>query len=225
MTKTVLVVAAHPDDEILGVGGTLARHVHEGDDVHIVIMAEGATSRVATSQGADEVESLRGAARRAGQVIGAHPPLFAGFPDNRMDGVDFLDIVKWLEDAVAELRPTVVYTHHHGDLNVDHGLVYGAVLTAFRPLPQRLTPAIYTFETPSSTEWGRASQPFIAQHYVNVTDTLNIKKEALAHYAMELRAFPHPRSLEAVEILAKWRGAESGMIAAEAFGVVRTLWA
>lgn len=223
MTKTVFVVAAHPDDEILGVGGTLARHVRDGDTVHMVIMAEGATSR--TEQGQGDVEALRQAARNAAEAIGAQPPLFAGFADNRMDGVDFLDVAQWLEQALGELHPDVVYTHHHGDLNVDHGVVHNAVLTAFRPLPGQAAPAIYTFETPSSTEWGRKSEPFLAQHYVNIADTLETKKAALAHYAMEMRAFPHPRSIEAIEALAKWRGAEAGMAAAEAFGVVRTQWA
>ncbi|PCI42454.1 MAG: GlcNAc-PI de-N-acetylase [Rhodospirillaceae bacterium] len=226
MAETVFVIAAHPDDEILGVGGTLARHARDGDDVHVFILAEGATSRLAErdlGQSSGELSSLRMASIEAAKTIGSSTPHFADFPDNRMDSVDFLDIVKWLEAAIGDVRPTIVYTHHYGDLNVDHGLVHQAVLTAFRPLPDQPTPSIYTFETPSSTEWGVRSQPFVAQHYVNIADTLDVKMAALAHYEMEMRAFPHPRSIEAIEALAKWRGAEIGVPAGEAFGVVRTI--
>lgn len=231
MRRNVLVVAAHPDDEILGVGATAARHADEGDEVHVLILAEGATSRGPLGAGARdarahaaELDALRAAAGAAAEVLGTRPPRFAGLPDNRMDSLDLLDVVKAVEAVVAEVRPSVVYTHHGGDLNVDHLVTHRAVLTACRPLPGGGGPeAVYTFETLSSTEWGSPDQEvaFRPTRHVEVSAQLARKLDALRCYAGEMRPFPHARSIEAVEALARLRGAQSGLPAAEAFGVVR----
>lgn len=222
--NTVLVVAAHPDDEILGCGATLARHAAAGDDVHILIVAEGATSRDAARSAdtrAPEIDALREAATEAAVRIGARPPSFGGLPDNRLDGVDLLDIVKLIERRISECNPAVVYTHHGGDLNIDHRRVHDAVLTACRPLPGVGARAVYAFETPSSTEWADETLPaFRPTRFVDVTGTLETKLAALDAYESEMRVFPHPRSAEAVRSLARWRGASAGVDAAEAFAVV-----
>lgn len=221
MTERILVVAAHPDDEILGIGGTAARHADEGADVHVLIVAEGATSR--NPDATEELHHLRQAAAAAAAILGTRPPRFAGLPDNRMDSLDLLDIVKRVEEVVDDVRPRLVYTHHGGDLNVDHVLTHRAVLTACRPLPGSTVDGIFTFETVSSTEWApEAAAQFHPQHFVDVTDTLERKLEALRAYDMEMRPFPHARSLRAVDAVARARGASVGMEAAEAFGVVRT---
>jgi LmbE family N-acetylglucosaminyl deacetylase len=212
-------VAAHPDDEVLGVGGTIARHAAEGDRVDIVICAEGLTSRAPAA--ADALEELRNCARRAAGVLGAREPRFLGFPDNRMDSLTRLDVVKRVEEAVADFEPDVVYTHCPADRNIDHGVVFDAVATACRPLPASRVRAIYCFETLSSTEWGEPVG-FAPVHFIDINQTLETKVAALECYASEMRSFPHPRSYEAVRHLARWRGSSAGFTAAEAFALWRS---
>lgn len=225
MTETILVIAAHPDDEILGLGATIARHADDGDAVHTIIAAEGSTSRSLqrdTASHAKQLGHLHEAAMTAARILGSHPPRMLNFPDNRLDSLDFLDIVKPIEAIVSELRPNIVYTHHAGDLNIDHRILYEAVLTACRPLPGASIRAIYTFETASSTEWS-PSQPFIPNHYVDAQRTWDRKIAALEAYATEMRPAPHARSVEAIEALAVWRGASVGLGKAEAFQTVRQI--
>jgi LmbE family N-acetylglucosaminyl deacetylase len=225
--ERVLIIAAHPDDEVLGVGGTAIRHAKAGDQVRALIVAEGATSRqkkrpVKNARG--EVEALRAAAKAAARVMGCLPPLFAGLPDNRLDSIDLLDVVKEVEKIIAQVKPTIIYTHHCGDLNIDHGIVARAVHTAARPLPGSEVQAIYAFETVSSTEWhARGDAVFDPNHFVDISPFLAQKLAALKCYKTEMRDFPHPRSLDAVEALAQWRGATVGMRAAEAFDIVRQI--
>lgn len=223
MTQTVLAIAAHPDDDILGLGATLARHAEAGDHVHIVIAAEGSTSRSDkrdVASHAPALEHLRKAAAAAAKALGCKPPRMLGLPDNRMDSCDLLDIVKLLETIVSEVKPTVVYTHHAGDLNIDHRVLYEATLTACRPLPGSTVRAIYTFETVSSTEWS-PSQHFAPNHFVNASATWQKKMDALRAYDVEMRRPPHPRSYEIVETLATWRGSTVGLDKAEAFQTIR----
>ncbi|MGD0026259.1 MAG: PIG-L deacetylase family protein [Xanthobacteraceae bacterium] len=226
MTDRVLVVASHPDDEILGVGGTLARHAAEGATVDVLIMAEGATSRDVKrdpAARAGELSALQDAARRAATILGLRPPRFGGLPDNRMDSLDLLDVIKLVEAMVAELRPNVVYTHHAHDLNIDHRITHEAVLTACRPLPGSGVSAIYAYETVSSTEWAVAGGGFQPNHFVDVTAQLDRKIEALGVYTTEMRPAPHARSIEAVRALARVRGSSVGVEAAEAFAVIRQI--
>jgi len=142
-----------------------------------------------------------------------------------MDTVGFLEIVKAIEAAVKRLKPNVIYTHHANDLNIDHAIVHRAVLTACRPLPGSSVRSIYAFETLSSTEWepaglGRQFQP---TRFVDISNSLDAKMGAMRAYGEEMRPFPHPRSPEAIEALARFRGAQSGLLAAEAFVVVREI--
>lgn len=216
----VLVVAAHPDDEILGCGGTIARHAANGDAVHILIVAEGATSRPKGSK--EDVKRLAEAADRAAKAIGAKPPRFLGMPDNRLDTVALLNVIQPIEDVVRMVVPGTVYTHHGSDLNVDHRIVHQAVVTACRPLPGSPVRRICGFETLSSSEWSTASMgpAFNPSHFVGISDFLAAKTAALECYATELRPFPHPRSIEAVTALARVRGSRAGLTAAEAFEVI-----
>lgn len=227
--KTVLVIAAHPDDEVLGCGGTMARHAEMGDDVYTVILAEGLTSRKKERNRDlhnEEFNILHSAAQKANDILGVKQLKLLDFPDNRMDSLDRLDIVKVLEELINEIKPNIIYTHHIGDVNIDHRRIHEAVLTAVRPIPgNHYVEELLYFETASSTEWMTAgSAPaFMPNWYVDIEKTLNLKLEALEAYAYEMREWPHARSIKALDYLAKWRGANIGVGAAEAFMLGRKI--
>lgn len=219
----MLVVAAHPDDECLGCGASLARFAAEGWVVQPLILGEGLTSRPGGAT-AEELERLKGECRRACSVLGIREPLFGGLPDNRFDTVPFLDVVQTIESHLRAFEPDRVLTHHGGDLNVDHALTCRAVLTATRPLPGCRTREIWAFETPSSTEWFFGSgHAFEADTFVDVTGTLHLKLAAMECYGGEMRAFPHPRSCRALESYAQRWGTVAGLEVAEAFRLLRRL--
>lgn len=229
MNDIVLVIAAHPDDEVLGCGGTIARHAAEGCAVHILIMAEGLTSRDQTRDAKarqSELTALAQTAHQAGNVLGAVSVELLAFPDNRMDSLPLLDVVKEVEARLEKLHPCVVYTHHAGDLNIDHQITHRAVVTACRPYLGQPVRTLLFFEVPSSTDWQvpGIEAPFTPNWFVDISGTsdggrpfLARKRQALEMYADEMRPYPHARSLEAVEYLAKRRGASVGRDAAEAF--------
>lgn len=222
----VLVVAAHPDDEVLGCGGTIAGLAAQGHEVHVHILAEGATSRWAEREAADPsaVEALGGEAVRAGEILGAADVVLHGMPDNRLDTVPLLDVVKVIEAAVQLAKPEVVYTHHGGDLNIDHAIVHRAVLTATRPLGATPVRDVLAFEAPSSTEWSfQRFGAFNPNVFVDICDTLDLKLRAMACYESEGRAFPHPRSAEALVAIANRWGSVAGCRSAEAFELVRSI--
>lgn len=225
MSQTVLAIVAHPDDEVLGCGGTLAKHAHSGDDVYAVILAEGITSRQDHRNVRDvvnELATLRDASREAAKLLGLRKVLHASLPDNRMDSVDFLDIVKCVEQFIKDLCPSIVYTHASTDLNIDHQLTARAVLTACRPLPSHPVHTLLEFETPSSTEWQAPNcNNFQPNWFVDIADYLPQKLAALVAYEQEMRPFPHPRSYEAIKHLAAWRGTCVGIAAAESFRLIR----
>jgi LmbE family N-acetylglucosaminyl deacetylase len=225
--SSVLVVAAHPDDEILGCGGTMTRLAREGHQVRIAILAEGMSSRYAHREDADprQLQHLHARAQQAADKVGAKEVVLCKLPDNRLDTVPLLEVVKQVEELVARFRPEVIYTHHPGDLNVDHGVVHRAVLTATRPVPGQCVKEIYAFEIPSSTEWAfqRLEPLFRPSVFVDITETLETKIEALACYDTETRKFPHPRSAEALRAIAKRWGSVVGLPAVEAFELIRSV--
>ena len=226
--KTILVCAAHPDDELLGCAGTLLRHVEAGDKVIIVIMTEGESSRYegTTNNRIKKAQSkLRQAAIDAHRELGAKESVFFNNPDNQMDSVPLLEIVKQLEPIIKTHQPDVIYTHHSGDVNIDHFVTCKAVITAARPLPDQSVTEIYAFETLSSTEWQPPSlgSTFEPNRFVDISEYLKKKIEILRFYDTEMREFPHPRSYAAVEHLARWRGSSAGLAAAEAFITLRKI--
>jgi len=217
-----MVVAAHPDDEMLGCGGTMAKHTRRGDRVHILILSEGQTSRSfsrATKRNQASLRKLADAARNAAHIVGATSIKLLGLPDNRLDSLELLDIVKPIEAFIQAHHPNIVYTHHAGDLNIDHQIAHAAVLTACRPQPGHPVRSLRFFEVPSSTEWQTpdSGHAFAPNWFMNISETLATKQQALAAYAAEIRPWPHPRSYRAIEALARWRGATVGVEAAEAF--------
>jgi LmbE family N-acetylglucosaminyl deacetylase len=223
----ILIIAAHPDDEVLGAGGTIARMVKEHHEVYIAIMGEGITSRYQLRENAevDRVESLHKQCREAAKILGSNEIFFYNLPDNRFDTVPLLDIVKIVEDLIERISPNVIYTHHGGDLNMDHTILNRAVITATRPIKKQQVKEIYAFEVPSSTEWAfNCTEPnFRPNIFVDISNTLAIKIKALSCYESEVRAFPHPRSTEALQAIAKRWGSVVGHEAAEAFELMRAI--
>jgi LmbE family N-acetylglucosaminyl deacetylase len=220
----VLVVAAHPDDEVLGCGGAMVAHSRAGDSVHTLILATGIASRGGVNR-EQQLSSLRSAAHEANRGLGVASIKLCDFPDNQMDTVPLLDIIKIVEDHVTSCSAQMVYTHHAGDLNLDHRIVHDAVLTACRPIPGHSCKSILFFEVVSSTEWqpfGNAGA-FVPNWFLDAKYTLDAKLKALQVYASEMRPWPHARSIQAVEHLARWRGASVGLEAAEAFVLGRRI--
>jgi LmbE family N-acetylglucosaminyl deacetylase len=223
----VLVIAAHPDDEVLGCGATAARLAQEQHEIHFAIFGEGITSRHSRRSDADESQlaELHRQARAAAAKLGVQSLVLHKFPDNRLDTIPLLEVVKVVEELVDRMKPEVIYTHHPGDLNVDHGVIHRAVLTATRPMVGQPVREIYAFEVPSSTEWAFGSlQPvFRPNVFVDVSATLDTKIAAMACYETETREFPHPRSAEALRAVAMRWGSVAGCHAAEAFELVRSV--
>jgi LmbE family N-acetylglucosaminyl deacetylase len=225
LPSPLLVVAAHPDDEALGCGGTMAKAAAAGVSVHTLFFTNGVGARDArngtdTPSLADERAS---AAHRALRRLGAGHCDLLDFPDNRLDTVALLDLAQQVEAVVERVRPAMILTHHADDLNVDHRCVHEAVMTACRPQPGHEVQQILCFEVASSTEWRapRAATAFVPQLFVDISSHLTDKLAALQEYEAEMRPWPHARSIEALGHLARWRGATVGVEAAEAFMVAR----
>ncbi len=220
----VLVLAAHPDDEVLGCGGTIARLSSEGHRVTIAILGQGAASRYTDSSidVAMAVALLRKKSIEAARILGAAGVLHYDLPDNRFDSLDLLDVVKLIEEIGRQTMPDEVFTQHGGDLNIDHHVTFRAAMTAFRPVPGSSVRALYAYEVASSTEWafGQLSPAFAPDTFWDISDFVDVKVSALAAYSAELRDFPHPRSLTAIRNQSAERGAHIGVPAAEAFASI-----
>ena len=224
---TILVIAAHPDDEVLGCGGTIAQLTDKGHNVYVAILGEGITSRDEGHDKTNEsaLEELHAQTQNVGSYLSAKEVVQYKLPDNRFDTIALLDIVKLIEALIIRLSPKVIYTHHNGDLNVDHQITHQAVLTATRPVKDCPVKDIYTFEVPSSTEWAFVqSEPvFRPNVFVDISGALKRKIEALQLYKSEVRPFPHPRSAEALSAIAHTWGSKVGLEAAEAFQLIRSI--
>ena len=222
MNEIILVVAAHPDDEVLGCGGTIAKHVANGNHVHVVFMADGVGSR-----GGDLDEAMQErvvAMNTAAKILGISSTTCLGFPDNRMDSIALIDIVRPLETVIERLNPEIIYTHHCGDLNVDHRLTHQSVMTACRPSPESSIKEILAFEVLSSTEWQTPGvMPFVPNVFVDISHHLHTKLAAVEAYSLEMREAPHSRSIENVQSLAFYRGHSIGVKASEAMILVRSV--
>ncbi len=224
--NTILVIAAHPDDEALGCGGTMARLSREGCDVYTLILGEGITSRNKKrdrTERENEIAELGNQAEDANKILGVKEVYTYDFPDNRFDTVALLDIIKTIEKIKDGVKPDIVFTHHQGDLNIDHQITFKAVMTACRPTKDESVKEIYSFEIASSTEWNATSSLtyFMPDYFVDISKCLKVKINALKRYETELRDSSHPRSLEAVELNAKLWGVKMGFEAAEAFKTIR----
>jgi LmbE family N-acetylglucosaminyl deacetylase len=217
----VLVVAAHPDDEVLGPGGTILRHVKAGDDVTVLIACTGTNLRY----GSAVTAALLDAAREVGELLSVRLVL-GGLPDQALDTLSLPTVVDVVEREIRTAEAELVYVHHWGDINRDHRILCEATAVATRPYAAPGVRAIRCFETPSSTEWGSSAglAPFVPNLFVDVVDTLEAKIGAFARYRSEVRPVPHPRSLDALADRARYWGSVSGMDSAEPFVVLRDRW-
>jgi len=223
--KKILVVAAHPDDEVLGCGGTIAKFVKEGAEVFCCILGEGPLSRYTDRQAGRAQHDVMGVklfTQHAARVLGITRVFPFQFPDNQFDAVSLLEIVRAVTTVKEEIKPTIIFTHSRADLNIDHRLTYQAVLTACRPMEDETVHDLYSFEIPSSTEWN-APFSFSPNMFVEVSATLGTKIQAFKQYETEVRPFPHPRSEEVLRAMATRWGSVAGLKAAEAFEVIRLI--
>ena len=225
MSKKILIVAAHPDDEVLGCFGTVVRLIKEGYDAYTLILGEGKTSRdesrIAENK-KDELEVLNQEIVEANKVIGIKKVFIETFPDNRFDSVDLLDIIKAISKVKEEIKPDIIFTHYEHDLNIDHQITYKAVITATRPMEDECVKEIYSFEILSSTEWNYPLS-FSPDTYFDISDTIDLKIDAMKNYASELCSYPHPRSLEGIKLNAQYQGMRIGKEYVEAFKVIRNI--
>ncbi len=214
MNKKVLVIATHPDDEILGCGGTIARHVQNGDAVKSIVVCEGVSLRYG-----DREIDLEACRIQAAQVLGVSEHKCLKLLDQRLDTYPILEIVQKIEEEVFSFKPNIIYCQNGQDINHDHKIVFEAAKVAFRPLNEYVE-EVFTYYTPSSTEWDGA-QSFAPDTWVDITGYLDKKLEAFACYPSEVRDFPHPRSIEGLRHMAHFFGAQANMYAAECFQTVR----
>lgn len=224
--KNILVVVAHPDDEILGCGGTIKRLVdEEGYEAYTLILGEGITSRDDRrdeKKRENDLKLLGENAHKANKIIGVNEVFLYDFPDNRFDTVSLLDIVKVIEKLKSEIKPEIIFTHYEKDLNVDHQITYKAVLTATRPVTDECVKELYSFEVLSSTEWNYPLT-YSPDVFFDISEYIQYKIKAMEVYTSEIRNYPHPRSLEGINIDAKSWGLKTGLEYAEAFKLGRMI--
>ncbi len=232
----ILIIVAHPDDEVLGMGGTIAKYTSNGDKVSVVYLTTGITSR--RNQGYSnkssyeindkdkksmekEIKKLKMNALKSNKILGIQNSVFYNFPDNELDSISRLKIIKVIEKEIEKNKPDIVFTNHHGDLNVDHKLVYESCLTACRPINKN-NPQLFAFGVISSMEWSYPTS-FNPNYFINISKNISKKIRAMKAYKNELRKFPHPRSIKNIEITAKKWGSVCGKNYAEAFEIIRII--
>lgn len=222
-----MAIVAHPDDEIIGVGGTLAKHVANGDEVSVLILGDGKSSREKEygTLSDEKINSVVKETEIALSVIGIKNYKYIGLPDNRFDTLPLLDIIKNISEYLKTNIPEIIYTHHFGDLNIDHQITFESVITTARTIENTFVKEIYLFETLSSTEMSGSipQRFFIPNFFVNISNYLEQKLKAMSAYKSEIREFPHPRSLEAIKYNALLWGAKNNTSALEAFYCFRKI--
>lgn len=219
MSKNILIIAAHPDDEALGCGGTILKHKKNGDQVSFLWMTDGVSARTEQTEGSMHVRHA--GCQKAIDFIKPHKFIHENFSDNAMDKHPLLAITQAIESFILEVQPDIIYTHFVNDLNIDHCITARAVLTATRPGSATFVKEIYSFEVPSSTDWAVGSEQFRPDTFVDISNFIEEKIEYLKCYKEEMRDYPHTRSIENIMALNQLRGAHMNLKAAEAFMTLR----
>ena len=219
--KKILVIAPHPDDEVLGCGGTIAKHVKEGDEVYLCIVTKGYTP----DWSEEFIKNRPKEIKKSNEILGIEKTYFLNFPTAKLDTIPQKELNDSISNIVKEIKPEIVYAPHEGDLSKEHRLIFEAALVATRPKPGSSVKKILCYETLSETEWGRnlIKKMFIPNVYIDISNTLKEKLKAMKAYKSELKEYPHPRSLEIIKALAKKRGSEAGLKFAEAFMLIREI--
>ncbi|MFG1484543.1 PIG-L deacetylase family protein [Halobacteriovorax sp. RZ-2] len=219
MNNKVLVIVAHADDEVLGCGATIHKHILEDDDVYILVLTD------STSAQGKDIQNRHQEYLKALKILGVENHKKLSLRDNRLDSYNLIDIIQEIEEVKAEFEPNIIYTHSYNDLNIDHQITNKAVLTAFRSTPSNTTTEIYTFDIPSSIEYQSSQFIQARKNYFSTISKQNLKAkiQAMCAYESELHPFPHPRSIENLEILAKSEGTKCGKELAESFYVERII--
>lgn len=219
----VLVIAAHPDDEIYGMGGTIAKLTQEGNEVYVLIVTEGCSSQYVGD--VDKIAIKKKEANRANSMLGVKEVLFGDLPDMKLDAIAHVEINNVIEKAVREIQPDIVYTHHHGDVNIDHQKVFESTMVAVRPTATQCVQKVYCYQVPSSTEWHANNEKymFLANTFEEVGAQYELKQQAILAYESELREAPHPRSVETVSIYDTALGRQVGLKKAEGFVLIRSV--
>jgi len=215
----ILIIASHPDDEVLGCGGTIAKYAKRGNEVYLCIVTKAYTPDWSEEFLKKREEEIA----QSSKILGIKKTYFLGFPTVRLDTIPQQDLVRSISRTIEAVKPDTVYIPHGGDLVIDHRLVFESALVATRPRPDNIVKKLLSYETLSETEWGRGFKEFIPSVYEDITEEIKIKIEAMKSYQSELKEFPHPRSLELLEILAKKRGSEAGVMFAESFMLIREI--
>lgn len=222
MNKTILIICAHPDDEVIGCGGTIAKLSKSGFKINVLFLADGESSRDGFNNKSNLIEKRKKNSIKALKVLGCNAINFLDYQDNRLDSIELLEIVKSVEKYITLYRPSIIFTHYINDLNIDHQITSKAVITACRPQPNYPVKELLFFETCSSTEWN-LSESFMPNYFIDISKTLTLKKRALNCYKDEMRPYPHPRSIKSIENLSYYRGSTVGCNAAEAFIIGRKI--
>ena len=224
--KTVLVIAAHPDDEVLGMGGTVAKLTTEGVECHLLIVTDGSSSQYRESIDIQKIiDNKKQETKRCANILGFKSIIYGGLPDMKLDCTPHIDINQVIERVIDELQPDTVYTHFWGDVNADHQNVYKSTLVAVRPVMGQVVKDLFCYSVPSSTEWtpNKEDTMFMPNVFVDITDYAEQKYEAFAQYATELRDYPHPRSVQYLREADKTAGLRVGLLSAEEFVLLRKL--
>lgn len=217
----ILVICAHPDDETLGLGGTIALHSSNKDEVYVLIFADGESARGGNHK---RIEQRRKQAQKACSILGVKKVEFLAYDDQKLDIIPLVELARNIESVIKKWKPNVVYTHFWGDVNQDHRQIFEAASIAVRPIPSSNISRFVCFETPSSTEWGNTISSFNPNLFVDISNTMNKKNEAFLEYKNEVMKYPHPRSEEAVINRAKYWGSCVGIQYAEALLTVREIY-
>lgn len=214
--EKILIISPHPDDEVLGCGGTVAKHSSHGDKVYLCIVTKAYTPDWSEEYLKNKSKEIK----KSNKILGIKKTYFLDFPTVKLDTISQKKLNEAISNVVTEIRPDILYIPHRGDLSKDHRLVFESSLVAARPLKQKIK-KILSYEILSETEWGQTIEAFVPNVYVDITETFQEKMEAIKVYNSELKSPPHPRSLEIIEALAKKRGSEAGVKFAEAFNLIR----
>lgn len=220
----ILVIAAHPDDEVYGMGGTIAKLSSQGHEVHVLIVTDGCTAQYAGRPDLSEIiETKHAEALKVGCILGVKEVHFGAFPDMKLDTVPHVEVNQLIEETVDDVRPEAVYTHFHGDVNLDHQMVYRSTLVAVRPIPGQCVKELYCYQVPSSTEWSPqlAQTAFLPNIMVDISGYEEVKERALLAYQTEARPYPHPRSPQYVREVDRARGLQWGLGSSEALMLLR----